>query len=176
MENTTFHQHLVHWATMPGDIEEHQYFMSIYPAPLDTKLSTLSTLYLEGNPQQQAELRQFFASHKCSTFPSAYARFDNALIYMRRISRCIRTLADSSFLRLGLAAAAYTEGQVDSHDLLVSLAFLYHTATRAGIDPIPSFGTVAVTAGPQAQKALQAFLHCEASTARRIVQHYEGTC
>lgn len=176
--DSNFQIQLVQWPMMPGDIEAQDYFMSVYPAPLDAKLTALSTLYLAGSPQQQAQLRQFFASGRCSACPlqSAYARFDNALIYMRRITRCIRTIADDPLVRLGLAAAAYTEGGVDQHDLLVSLAFLYHAAMRAGIDPVPAFDAIAVTAGPQAQQALRAFLHCEASTATRIVQHYEGTC
>src|SRR5947209_4899118 len=175
MDSIDFHTRLVQWSTMPGDLEEKEYFMSVYPAPLDVKFTTLSMLYLEGNAQQQKEVTQFFASDRCSVVPShsAYGRFDNTLIYMRRIARCIRTAADGLPLRLGLAAAAYTEGQVETHDLLVSLAFLYHTAVRAGIDPVPSFESVAVTAGPQAHEALGAFLHCEAVTARRIVHHYE---
>lgn len=178
MDSSSFQTQLVQWPMMPGDIEAQDYFMSIYPAPLDVKLTALSTLYLAGSPQQQARLRQFFASDGCSVCPlqSAYARFDNALIYMRRIARCIRTAADDSLVRPGLAAAAYIEGKVDQHDLLVSLAFLYHAATRAGIDPVPAFDAVSVTAGPRAQQALRAFLHCEASTATRIVRHYEGTC
>ncbi|HLH60563.1 MAG TPA: hypothetical protein VKV20_02675 [Ktedonobacteraceae bacterium] len=178
MDSSSFQTQLVQWPMMPGDIEAQDYFMSIYPAPLDVKLTALSMLYLAGSPRQQAQLRQFFASSKCSDCPlqSAYARFDNALIYMRRIGRCIRTITDDSLLRFGLAAAAYTEGRVDRHDLLVSLAFLYHAAIRAGIDPVPAFDAIAATAGPQAQQALRAFLHCEASTVTRIVQHYEGTC
>lgn len=177
-ETAAFQAHLLAWAKMPGDIEDQSYFMNLYPAPLDTKLTALSELYMEGNPKQQEQLRQFFASDQCSVVPLqlSYARFDNALIYMRRISRCIRTTADEALLRSGLAAAAYIEGRVDAHDLLVSLAFLYHTATRAGIDPVPAFSALAESAGPQAQQSLRAFHYCDASTARRIVQHYEGTC
>lgn len=178
MDNRTFHTQLVQWQKLPGDIEEQEYFMSVYPAPLDAKLTALSTLYLEGSRQQQVQLRHFFASNECSAAPlrSRYARFDNALIYMRRAARCIKSTAESARLRQALAAATYTEGQVDTHDLLVSLAFLYYTATRAGIDPVPAFDEAAAIAEPQAQEALRAFLHCEAATARRIVQHYEGTC
>ena len=178
MDNRTFQTRLAQWPTMPGDIEGKEYFMSVYPAPLDTKFHALSALYLEGSPHQQMQLTQFFTSGGCAVVPqqSSYARFDNALIYMRRVSRCIETVAHSSFLHLGLAAAAYTEGRVDSHDLLVSLAFLYHAATRAGINPVPAFDAVAATAGARAQEALRAFLYCEAWTPRRMVQHYEGTC
>lgn len=178
MDRRDFHTSLDQWSKMPGDLEEKEYFMSVYPAPLDVKFTTLSMLYLESGAQQKKAVTQFFASGSCAdaSSHSAYGRFDNALIYMRRIARCVRTTADGLPLRLGLAAAAYTEGQVDGHDLLVSLAFLYYAAARAGIDPVPYFNVVAVTAGPQAGEALRAFLHCEAATARRIVQHYEGTC
>ncbi len=178
MDNQTFHLRLAQWTAMPGDIEEKAYFMRAYPDPLDTKFHALSALYLEGNPQQQTQLKHFFASDECSITPllSLYARFDNAVIYMRRVSRSMRTATDGALLRQGLAAAAYTDGHVDPHDLLVSLAFLYSAATRVGLDPVPTFNDVAATAGLQAREALRSFISCDASTPQRIVQHYEGTC
>jgi hypothetical protein len=178
MENKNFHQHLVQWNRMPGDLEEQEYFMSVYPAPLDAKFHALSALYLEGSPQQQRDLTDFFASGTAANAVdgSAYARFDNAIIYMRRVARCLESAADSSLLRLGLAAATWTEGRVSNHDLLISLAFLYHAAARVGMDPAPHFATIAATARPQSQEALHAFLHCDVVTVRRMVQHYEGTC
>jgi hypothetical protein len=178
MENKTFHQHLVQWNMMPGDLEEQEYFMNVYPAPLDAKFHALSALYLEGSPQQQRDLTDFFASGTAANAADglASARFDNAIIYMRRVARCLGSVSDSSLLRLGLAAAAWTERRTGNHDLLISLAFLYHAAARSGIDPVPYFDTIASTAGPQSQAALQAFLHCDVTTVRRMVQHYEGTC
>jgi hypothetical protein len=178
MESKTFYQRLVQWKMMPGDLEEKEYYMSVYPASLDAKFHALSTLYLEGSPLQQWDLLNLFAAGTSAVSPShaACARFDNAIIYMRRVARCIRSIADGPLLRLGLAAAALTEGRVDSHDLLISLAFLYHTAARVGINPAPHFATIAATARPQSQEALRAFLHCDVATVRRMVQHYEGTC
>ena len=178
MENQTFHLRLAQWDIMAGDLEEQEYFMSVYPAPQDEKFHALSVLYLESDSQQQRDLTNFFASGLAAVAFSctAAARFDNAIIYMRRVARCIRSAADSSLLRLGLAAAAWTEGRVESHDLLISLAFLYHAATRAGIDPVAHFDTIAGAAGPQSQAALRAFLHCDVATVRRMVGHYEGTC
>jgi hypothetical protein len=178
MERKTFYLRLGQWDMMPGDLEGREYFMSVYPASLDAKFHALSALYLEGSLQQQWDLPNFFAAGTAAVSPShsACARFDNAIIYMRRVARCITSVADGSLLRLGLVAAALTESRVDSHDLLISLAFLYHAAARAGIDPAPHFATIAATARPQSQEALRAFLHCDVSTVRRMVQHYEGTC
>jgi hypothetical protein len=177
MEDRTFYRHLIHWDVMPGELEEKEYFMSVYPAPLDAKFHALSALYLQGSQQQRMSLIDCFATGTAISFPhSTHARFDNVIIYMRRIARCLSSAADSFLLRLGLTAAALTENQVESHDLLVSLAFLYHAASRAGIDPVPEFDRIAAIASPQVQEALRAFLHCDVSTVRRMVQHYEGTC
>ncbi len=178
MQEEIFHQLLAQWRQMPGDLEEREYFMSVYPAPLDAKFHVLSALYLESSSQQQQLLIDCFI-HSTAPTPSpgsGNAHCDNAIIYMRRIARSVRSAADGDLLRLGVAAAAWTEGRADSHDLLVSLAFLYHAAARAGIDPLPCFEDIATLAGEQTQEALRAFLHCEASTVRRMVQHYEGTC
>ena len=178
MNNHTLHLHLTQWLELPGDLADPTYFMTPYPAPLDTKFHALSTLYLEIDPPQQQYLTNFFA-HNITPTPSSETtntRFDNAIIYMRRAARCIMSAPDESLLRLGLAAAAWTEGQVDNHDLLISLAFLYHAATRAGINPAPHFEVIAAIAGSQGQTTLRAFLHCDVKTVRRMVRHYEGTC
>ena len=177
MEDKTFCQRLTHWDMMPGELEEKEYFMSVYPAPLDAKFHALSALYLLGSQEQRRNLIDCFATGTAISFPySTHARFDNVIIYMRRVARCLRSAADSFLLRLGLAAAALTENRVESHDLLVSLAFLYCSALRAGIDPVPEFDRIAAIASPQVQEALRAFLRCDLSTVRRMVQHYEGTC
>jgi hypothetical protein len=197
MEDETFCQRLIHWDVMPGELEEHEYFMSLYPAPLDAKFHALSALYLLGSQEQRRSLIDCFANNTddsavSSTFDSVvnspisgtalsfphstYTRFDNVIIYMRRVARSLRSTTDSFLLRLGLAAATLTENRVESHDLLVSLAFLYYSASRAGIDPVPEFGRIAAIASPQIQEALQAFLHSDLATVKRMVQHYEGTC
>ena len=97
------------WQVMPGDIDDEGYAMSPYPDPLDAKFDALSTLYLE---EKQLQLGEYLTRDEGSARleKPRYTRFDNIVIYMRRLSKRIRSIADSSLLRLGLAAAALGQG------------------------------------------------------------------
>jgi hypothetical protein len=77
---------------------------------------------------------------------------------MRLIADLIRTPGDVQLLRLGLAAAALVERPLDWRDVLVSLAFLYHGAAQAGIDPQPYFKEIADSANPVTSDFIRGFL------------------
>ena len=162
------------WQVMPGDIDDEGYAMSPYPDPLDAKFDALSTLYLE---EKQLQLGEYLTRDEGSARleKPRYTRFDNIVIYMRRLSKRIRSIADSSLLRLGLAAAALGQGGLYYNDFLISLAFLYYAAVRVEVDPAPYFEEAMAGAAPRLKEALCAFLTCDPSSVRRIIRYHEGT-
>ncbi|MEO6457850.1 MAG: hypothetical protein ABIO92_06200 [Chloroflexia bacterium] len=116
----------------------------------------LCLLYLDANSKQRQQLPVMVAPPESSEgeYRLAYLTYE----YMRWVSQRIRTPEDVQVLRLGLAAAAIVEESIDFRDALVSLAFLHHAATEAGINPKPYFKEVADMARPETRGFIRGFL------------------
>jgi hypothetical protein len=120
------------------------------------KYDELCSLYLRASPDQRRRLPSIVAPEHS---PVADYRAGNLIYgYMRLIADLIRTPGDVQLLRLGLAAAALVERPLDWRDVLVSLAFLYHGAAQAGIDPQPYFKEIADSANPVTSDFIRGFL------------------
>jgi hypothetical protein len=119
------------------------------------KYDALTSLFLEASPEQRQKLTLMFAPGDNMI---SYYRLGYLIAYMRWVSERIRTQDDIRDLRLGLATAALLEERMDTRDIIVSLAFLHHAATQAGIDPAPHFREIADMARPETKAFINAFL------------------
>ena len=96
----------------------------------------------------------------------------NMTFYMRRVASSIKSSEDTWRLSLGLAAAAILQEREDFRDIIVSLAFLYHAATRAGIDPEPHFLEVASLARPETRQFIERFLERDGADIQHMVETF----
>ncbi len=156
-----------------------------YPAdPRDARFDALCALYLEADEMQRAQIPALFAREEGTraharitdwTASRERARNDlsGMILYMRRVASSIRSGDDARRLRLGLAAGAILQGREDDRDIIVSLAFLYHAARRAEIDPAPFFLRVAGLARSETGEFMRGFLERdEAEDVERMVEAF----
>ncbi len=177
MDDSAFLARLAAWERLPGSIDTEDYLASAFPEPLDARFDALCAIYLEASAAHRAFLIDLFASQQSTLARPhlAYLRFDNLILgYMRRITRRITTPDDTMPLRLGLAAGAIVQEHPDYRDVIVSLAFLHHAATRAGIDPRPHFEAVAALARPETGAFLLDFLTRSPARMKQMVREFGG--
>jgi hypothetical protein len=182
MSDDGFEARLIEWIDMSGEGDPYPYYTNPYPAdPRDARFNALCALYLEGDEVQRAQIPALFAREESTrayasiadwTVSRERARNDlsNLILYMRRVASSIRSSADTSRLRLGLAAAAILQEREDYRDIIVSLAFLHHAARRAGIDPGPFFRDVARLARPETEGFIRKFLEREEADIEQMVE------
>ena len=184
MSDNEFETRLIGWLDMPGEgADPPEYHADPYPGPLDARFDALCSLYLEADEGQRAQVPALLAPEES---PRAHARLtdwiasrergrndlSNLILYMRRVASSIASEADTSYLRLGLAAAAILQEREDYRDILVSLAFLHHGARRAGIDPEPFFREVARLARPETGRFIMGFLERDEADIERMVEGF----
>ena len=182
MKDHEFEARLIEWPEMPGEGDPYLNHADPYPADLrDARFDALCSLYLEADEVRRAQIPALFAREESTrSYPRIAdwiasrerARNDlsNLIFYMRRVALSINSGEDAWRLRLGLAAAAILQEREDSHDIIVSLAFLHHAARRAGIDPGPIFREVAGLARPETEGFIRKFLEREEADIEQMVE------
>jgi hypothetical protein len=184
MRDYEFEARLMEWLDIPGEGEPYPYDANPYPTdPRDARFDALCALYLEADMAQRAQIAATFAPEESTR---AYARtadwvasrkrarndLSNLIFYMRRVASSMGSGADTSRLRLGLAAAAILQEREDYRDIMVSLAFLHHAARRAGIDPVPFFREVAGLARPETDEFMRSFLERDEADIEQMVEAF----
>ena len=169
---------------MPGEGELYPHQTDPYPEdPRDARFDALCALYLQADEKQRAQIPPILASEESTR---AYAHLEdwissrerarddlsNMILYMRRVARSIKSGDDTRRLRLGLAAAAILQEREDYRDIIVSLAFLHHAATRAGIDPEPPFLEVAALAQDETGRFIERFLERDSADIEQLVEDF----
>ena len=184
MSDDGFEARLIEWIDMSGEGDPYPYYTNPYPAdPRDARFNALCALYLEGDEVQRAQIPALFAREESTrayasiadwTVSRERARNDlsNLILYMRRVASSIRSSADTSRLRLGLAAAAILQEREDYRDIIVSLAFLHHAARHAEIDPDPFFREVAGLARPETEEFISSFLERDEEDIEQMVEAF----
>ena len=184
MGDDGFEERLIEWLDMPGEGDPYPHHADPYPADLrDARFDALCALYLQADEKQRAQIPAILAREE-STRAYAHigdwissrelARTDlsNMIFYMRRVALSIRPGDNARRLRLGLAAAAILQEREDYRDILVSLAFLYQAATRAGIDPESHFLEVASLARPETRQFIERFLQRDSADIEQMVEAF----
>jgi hypothetical protein len=184
MGDDEFEARLLAWLGMPGEGDPYPPHLNPYPDDLrDARFDALCVLYLEATDEQRAQIPAVLAREE-STWAHARiadwrtsrerARLDlsNMISYMRRVASSIASADDTGRLRLGLAAAAILQEREDYRDIIVSLAFLHHAATRAGIDPEPHFLEVAALARPETRRFIESFLERDEAAIEHMVETF----
>lgn len=177
MKNKHFQACLSAWQVMPGNLEDATYLAQRYPSPLDARLDSVCTLYLEASAEQQEVLADVFAFERDSV-PDRCAtstRSDTLLSYIRRVARRITAAEDASLAQLALAAAALAASGADERDIVIACAFLAAAALRAGIDFRQLLEAMPAPAQPQAQRVLSTLRKSDDATLMRVVRYHEGT-
>jgi hypothetical protein len=184
MSDDEFEARLIEWLDMPGEDDPHPYYANPYPSdPRDARFDALCSLYLEADEVQRTQIPALFAREESTR---TYARIadwidfrqrarndlSNLIVYMRRVASSIRSGADTSRLRLGLAGAAILQEREDYRDIIVSLAFLHHAARRAGIDPDPFFREVAGLARAETEEFIRSFLEREVADIEQMIEAF----
>ena len=184
MKDHEFETRLIEWPEMPGEGDPYPNHADPYPADLrDARFDALCSLYLEADEVRRAQIPALFAREESTrSYPRIAdwiasrerARNDlsNLIFYMRRVALSINSGEDAWRLRLGLAAAAILQEREDSHDIIVSLAFLHHGARRAGIYPDPFFREVAALARPETVEFVLSFLERDEADIENIVEAF----
>ena len=175
---------MIAWLGMPGEGDPYPHDADPYPDDLrDARFDALCALYLEATEEQRTQIPALFAREESTR---AYARIaewrasrerarndlSNMILYMRRVATSIDPGDGAWRLRLGLAAAAILQEREDYRDISVSLAFLHHAATRAGIDPEPSFLEVAGLATPETGRFIESFLERDEADIEHMVETF----
>ena len=175
---------MIAWLGMPGEGDPYPHDADPYPDDLrDARFDALCALYLEATEEQRTQVPALFAREESTRAyvriaewraSREWARDDlSAMIfYMRRVAGSIGLGDDAWRLRLGLAAAAILQEREDYRDIIVSLAFLHHAATRAGIDPEPSFLKVAGLATPETGRFIESFLERDEADIEHMVETF----
>ena len=184
MRDDEFEARLIEWLDIPGEGDPYPYYANPYPAePQDARFDALCALYLEADEMQRAQIPALFAREESTrgyTYIAAWIAsrergrndLSNLILYMRRVASSIRSEDGTSRLRLGLAAAAILQEREDYRDIIVSLAFLHHSARRAAIDPDPFFRAVAGLARPETQEFISRFLERDEADIERMVEAF----
>ena len=183
MGDNEFEERLILWLGMPGEGDPYPHHANPYPADVrDARFDALCTLYLQAEQEQRVQFPTILAREESTR---AYARIadwrtsrerartdlSNMIFYMRRVASSLGP-GDAWRLKLGLAAAAILQEREDCRDILVSLAFLHHAATRAGIDPEPAFLEVAGLARPETRQFMENFLERNETDIRHMVEAF----
>ena len=170
MSDDEFEARLIECLNMPGEGDPYPYHAGPYPEdPRDARFDALCALYLEADGAQRAQISSALAPEESTR---AYARtadwtssrerarndLSDLIFYTRRVASSMGSGDDTRRLRLGLAAGAILQEREDDRDIVVSLAFPYRAARRAGIDPEPFFAEVAGLAGPETGEFVRGFL------------------
>jgi hypothetical protein len=184
MGDDEFEERLTGWLDMPGEGEPYPYDANPYPEDFrDARFDALCALYLQADEEQKTQIPALFAREESTR---AFARIaewrasrerarndlSNMIFYMRRVATSIDPGDGAWRLRLGLAAAAILQEREDYRDIIVSLAFLHHAATRAGIDPEPSFLEVAALAKPETGRFMESFLERDEADIEHMVENF----
>ena len=184
MDDKEFEARLIEWLAMPGEGDPYPQHADPYPADFrDNRFDALCALYLEADGSQRAQIPSLFAREESTR---AYAHIadwaasrDRArndlsgmILYMRRVASSIGSNDDARRLRLGLAAGAILQEREDDRDIVVSLAFLYQAARRAGIDPEPLFLEVAGLARPETSEFMRRFLERDEADVAQMVESF----
>ena len=166
-----------------GEGEPYPHHANPYPEDVrDARFDALCALYLQAEQKQRVQIPAILAREESTR---AYARIadwrtsrarsrtdlSNMVFYMRRVASSIGP-GDARRLKLGLAAAAILQEREDCRDIIVSLAFLHHAATRAGIDPEPAFLEVAGLARPVTRKFMEGFLGRDRQDIEHMVEAF----
>jgi hypothetical protein len=161
MDDTTFLSRFAQWQStlQETDLSKHEAW----------KYGTLCALYLEATAGQRRQLPHLVALEDTEAYEN---RLWNLIGYMRLVSEQITTSNDVYPLHLGLAAAAILEERLDFRDIIVSLAFLYQAAKRAGIDPAPHFKEVGDLARPETADFIRGFLRRSKREIKRMAEHF----
>ena len=184
MGDDEFEARLIGWLAMPGGGDPYPQRADPYPAdPRDARFDALCALFLQADGAQRAQIPAIFAREESTR---AYARIadwsasrerarndlSSLILYMRRVASSIGSGDDTGRLRLGLAAGAILQEREDDRDIIVSLAFLYRAARRAGIDPEPFFLEVAGLAGPETGEFIRGFLERDKADIGQMVEAF----
>src|SRR5918995_458762 len=184
MGDDEFEERLTGWLDMPGEGEPYPNDAYPYPEDFrDARFDALCALYLQADEEQRAQIPALFAREESTQAYALIADWRTSrerarddlsamIFYMRRVATSIGSSDDIWRLRLGLAAAAILQEREDYRDIIVSLAFLHHAATRAGIDPEPSFLEVAALAKPETGRFMESFLERDEADIEHMVETF----
>ena len=179
-----FEERQILWLGMPGEGEPYPHRAAPYPQDdRDARFDAMCVLYLEADEKQRAQIPAILAREESTR---AYARIDDwvssrerartdlsdMIFYMRRVAGSIGSGDDIRRLKLGLAAAAILQEREDDRDIIVSLAFLYLAARRAGIDPEPHFLELASLARPETRHFIERFLERDEADIEQMVEAF----
>lgn len=117
---------------------------------LNRVMDQLCALYLDGEPTQREEIRQFLGKQSHI--------LHDLWGYMHRAAEQIRDGGGEQWLRFGTAIASMEDLRGDYHDTLAGLGDLYLAAVEAGLPPEQIFREVAEMSGePKLRELLREF-------------------
>ena len=169
---------------MPGEGDLYPHQTDPYPEdPRDARFDALCALYLQADEKQRAQIPRHPRPRGEHAGLRAYRRLENFtragqrrpvqhdLLHAPRGK--LHQIRDHAWrLRLGLAAAAILQEREDYRDIIVSLAFLYQAATRAGINPEPPFLEVAGLAEAETGRFIERFLERDSADIEHMVEDF----
>lgn len=173
MDEIIFKRCLDEWQKMPGDSKYATlYLKNAGQSPLDTKFNTLCQLYMDSDDKQRSQLHYIFDSEKNTSYNETLCW--DLIMYVRRISKLIKSEKDICYLYYGLYAVAMVGYGPDYRDVIVSLAFLYYAAKQAGINVTQAFKDIAVTTIPKINKFIMDFLKRDVSDIEEMVAQFSS--
>ncbi|MFO0870896.1 MAG: hypothetical protein U0935_18365 [Pirellulales bacterium] len=136
MDSQVFENRLAAWfaKSAPGTCRFQPRSMAViwrrpFGMPFDRLMTELVTLYLEADDTQRLRLAEQTAEHR--------RVLGDASHFICRLLSCIRTPADTQWVRLALAVTRLDVDRTDYRDLIVSLVLVRHVAAHRGFDIVP---------------------------------------
>ncbi len=97
--------------------------------PFDRLMTELVTLYLEADDAQRQRLAEQTAAYR--------PVLGDASHFICRLLSCLRTPADTQWVRLALAVTRLDVDRTDYRDLIMSLVLVRYVAAHRGLDILP---------------------------------------